>query len=70
MTGRVPLTDLTSWQGEGGDCRGIVWITAEWGERKINNRVKVYSESRLIESNLVPHTCLIDGSDMSDGLKL
>jgi hypothetical protein len=42
MTGRVPLTDLASWQEE----------------EKINNGVKTYSGSRLIELNLVPQTYL------------
>jgi hypothetical protein len=31
ITGRVSLTDLASWQEEGGDHRGVVWVTAEWG---------------------------------------
>jgi hypothetical protein len=38
--------------------------------RKMNNEVKAYSGSRLIELNLIPRTCLIDGADMSDGLRL
>jgi hypothetical protein len=29
MTGRVALMDLASWQEEGGDCRGVVWVTAD-----------------------------------------
>jgi hypothetical protein len=54
MTGRVPLTDLASWQEE----------------EKINNGVKTYSGSRPIELNLVPQTYLKYGADMSDGLRL
>jgi hypothetical protein len=56
MMGRVPVTYLASWQEEGGDRRGVIWITADWGggDRKINNGVKAYSESCLIEPNLVP----------------
>jgi hypothetical protein len=29
MTGRVPLTDLASWQEEGGDRREVVWVAAD-----------------------------------------
>jgi hypothetical protein len=39
-------------------------------EIKINNGVKVYSGSHLIQPNLVPRTCLTDGSNMSDSLRL
>jgi hypothetical protein len=49
MMGRVPLTDLASWQEEG-DRRGVVWVTIDWGwgREKINDEVKAYSGSRLI----------------------
>jgi hypothetical protein len=40
------------------------------GVRKINNGVKSYSGSHLIELNLVPWTYLMDGADMSDGQRL
>jgi hypothetical protein len=40
------------------------------GEKKINNGVKAYLGSHLIEPNLVPQTCLTDGADMSDSLRL
>jgi hypothetical protein len=66
MMGRVPLMDLASWQEEGGDRLGRRRL---W-ERKINNGVKAYSGSHLIQSNLVPQTYLMDGSYMSDGLRL
>jgi hypothetical protein len=63
--------DLASWQEERGDCRGVVWVTADWGGgRKINNGVDVYSWSRLIEPNLISQACLMNGSDMSDSLRL
>jgi hypothetical protein len=29
MTGRVPLIDLASWQEEGVDRRGVVWVTVD-----------------------------------------
>jgi hypothetical protein len=61
MAGRVPLIDLANWH-EGGDRRGVVWVTAEHG-------VKAYSRSRLIQPNLVTRTCLMDGSDMFDDLE-
>jgi hypothetical protein len=38
------------------------------GESK--NGVKACSGSHLIEPNLIPQTCLTDGSDMSNGLRL
>jgi hypothetical protein len=70
MIGRVTLIDLASWQ-EGGDNRGVAWVTVDrGGERKINNGVKAYSRSRLIQPNLVPRTCLKDHSDMFDSLRL
>jgi hypothetical protein len=53
MTGRVPLMGVASWQEEGVDHHGVVWVATDWG-RKINNGVKAYSGSRLIELNLVP----------------
>jgi hypothetical protein len=34
MMGRVPLTDLGSWQEEGGDRWGVVWVAAVWGRGK------------------------------------
>jgi hypothetical protein len=34
MMGRVHLTDLASWQEEGGDRQGVVWATANWGREK------------------------------------
>jgi hypothetical protein len=34
MTGRVPLTDLASWQEEGGDRWEVVWVTIDWGREK------------------------------------
>jgi hypothetical protein len=34
MMGRVPLTDLASWQEEGVDRHVVVWFTADWGEEK------------------------------------
>jgi hypothetical protein len=40
------------------------------GEREIDLRVKEYSGSHLIQSNLIPRICLTDGSDMFDGLRL
>jgi hypothetical protein len=71
MTGRIPLTDLASSQEEGVDRHGVIWVAADLGRgRKINNGVKAYSGSRLIDLNLVPRTCLTDGADMFDGLKL
>jgi hypothetical protein len=69
MTERVPLTDLAIWQDEGVDRCIVVWVTAV-GERKINNRVKVHSGSRLIKLNLVPLTCLTDRADISDDMRL
>jgi hypothetical protein len=64
--------DLASWQEEGGDHRGVAWVTVDrgGGEKKINNGVKAYSRSRLIQPNLVPRTCLKDRSDMFDSLRL
>jgi hypothetical protein len=70
MTGRVILTDLASWQDEGGDLRGVVWVATGWEERKINNGVKAYLRSRLIQPNLVPRKCLTDRSDMFNGVRL
>jgi hypothetical protein len=70
MMGRVPLIDLASWQEEGVDRHVVIWVTVDWGGRKINNRVKVYSGSRLIELNLVPWTCLTNRTDISDGSRL
>jgi hypothetical protein len=72
MTRRVPLTDLASWQEEGVDYHVDVWVTTDWGggKRKINTGVKAYSGSRLIELKLVPWTCLMDGVDISNGLRL
>jgi hypothetical protein len=67
MMGRIPLTDLASSQEEGVDRHGVIWVGRG---RKINNGVKAYSGSRLIDLNLVPRTCLTDGADMFDGLKL
>jgi hypothetical protein len=31
MMGRVPLTNLASWQEEGIDRRRVIWVTADWG---------------------------------------
>jgi hypothetical protein len=69
MMGRVSLRDLANWQ-EGGDRRGVGWVTTDLRERKINNVVKTYSRSCLIQPNLISQTCLMDGSDMTDGLRL
>jgi hypothetical protein len=60
MMGRVPLTDLASWQDEGVDRCGVILVAADWGKRKINIGVKAYSGSCLIEPNLVPQTCVTD----------
>jgi hypothetical protein len=69
MLERVSLTDLASWQEEGGDRQGVIWVTVDSGKRKINNGVKVYSGLHLIQPNLIARTCLTDGSNMSDGLR-
>jgi hypothetical protein len=34
MMGRVPLTDLASWQEEGVDHHRVVWVAADWGREK------------------------------------
>jgi hypothetical protein len=34
MTGRVPLTDLASWQEEGVDRCLVVWVTTNLGGEK------------------------------------
>jgi hypothetical protein len=34
MMGRVPLTDLASWQDEGVDRCGVVLVAADWGREK------------------------------------
>jgi hypothetical protein len=31
IMGRVPLTDLTSWQKKGGDRRGVIRVAADPG---------------------------------------
>jgi hypothetical protein len=43
-------------EGGGRRLRGL----GGGGGRKINNGVKVYSGSRLIEPNLIPRACLMD----------
>jgi hypothetical protein len=40
MTGRVPLMDVASWQEEGVDRHGVVWVATDWGEKN-----KQWSES-------------------------
>jgi hypothetical protein len=50
--------------GGGGRSPGNHLGHCRLGERKINNGVKAYSGSHLIQSNLVLRTCLTDGSDM------
>jgi hypothetical protein len=34
MTGRVPLMDVASWQEEGVDRHGVVWVATDWGGEK------------------------------------
>jgi hypothetical protein len=34
MMGRVRLTDHASWQQEGGDRRGVIWVTTNWERDK------------------------------------
>jgi hypothetical protein len=59
--------DLASWQEEGEDRRGVG--CRRLGERKINNELKTYLGSHVIQLNLVSQTYLTDGSDMSDDLR-
>jgi hypothetical protein len=43
MLWKSSAKDLASWQEEGGDCRGVIWVTADWREREIDIGVKGYS---------------------------
>jgi hypothetical protein len=71
MTERVPFTDLASWQEEGVDSHVVVAADPGGGGwRNINNGGKAYSRSRLIELDLIFWTCLTDGADISDCLRL
>jgi hypothetical protein len=66
MMGRVPL----KLAGGGSRSPESRRSRRRLEERKINNGVKMYSGSRLIQSNLVSQTCLTDGLNMSDDLIL
>jgi hypothetical protein len=69
MMGRVPSRTLQVGRRRE-EIVGELFGSLPTGREKINNGVKAYSGSRLIQPNLVPWTCLMDGSDMSDGLRL
>jgi hypothetical protein len=53
--------DLASWQEEGGDHRGVAWVTVDRGGGKKN---KQWSESVL---EVTPYTTESGTSDMSQG---